>query len=193
MSSPIGTRSAAVRAPVRSTAVDAVRAAAAVRELMLAVGLDPDLPVLLRTPDRVAETFAELLAGAGEDAGEPLDGGAPNTGGPVVITLRALSFRSLCPHHLLPYAGRIDIRYLPGERIIGIGSFARTIGILASRPQLQEDLTRELADLVLERAGAIHVEVSVSARHPCMADRGPRESSSVLETSAVAARGEASP
>lgn len=173
--------------PIESP-VDLIRAEFAVRELMLALSLDPDDDMLRDTPARVAATFGELCAGLGADAGLPLEGGDRHLGGDISITLNELTFRSMCPHHLLPYSGRIEINYVPGARLIGIGSFVRTIDILSARPQLQESLAKDLADMIVDRAQAVSARVSIVARHPCVADRGPREENVMLETIVVAAK-----
>ncbi|GAA3755140.1 GTP cyclohydrolase I FolE [Microbacterium kribbense] len=158
----------------------------AVRMLLRASGVDPDDPVLARTPQRVAATFAELFAGVHEDETAPLRHGDAVPRGTQVVALNDFEFRSICAHHLLPFSGTVSIAYSPVERIVGIGSIIRTLEILSTRPQLQEHLTQQFADAIVAGAGASGALVAMEARHSCIADRGPREAASRLRTIAAA-------
>jgi GTP cyclohydrolase I len=153
---------------------DAVREA--VRDLLLALGEDPDRPELAETPRRVAESFAELLSGSAVDASEllhPLPGDGIADGEAVVVS--RLAFRSLCEHHLLPFRGTAHIVYAPSESVAGFGSLARVLEVLAARLQVQERLTSQLADAVESGLGARGVVVVVEATHGCLTDRGARQ------------------
>lgn len=150
---------------------DAVRQA--VRALLLAVGEDPDRPELAETPRRVAESFAELLAGSAVEVSgllQPLPGENIADGEAVVVS--RLSFRSMCEHHLLPFRGTAHIVYAPSDQVAGFGSFARVLDVLASRLQVQERLTGQLADAVESGLDARGVVVVVEASHGCLSDRG---------------------
>ncbi len=165
---------------------DAVRKA--VRDLLLAVGEDPDRPELVETPRRVAESFAELLAGYPIDAArllQPLPGDGIADGEAVVVS--HLAFRSMCEHHLLPFRGTAHVIYAPGESVAGFGSFARALEALAARLQVQERLTSQLADAVESGLDASGVVVVIEASHGCLTDRGARQTDARAVT--MASRG----
>lgn len=155
-------------------------ALAAVRDLLRAFGIDPDEPRFADTPRRVAQAYEEFFAGVGLDERAPLRRGDAVPAGVDIVTLRGLEFRSTCAHHLLPFAGVVDVVYVPRERLVGIGSIVRTLEIISTRPQLQEHLAQELADAVHDGAQAHGALVRISARHSCIADRGPREAASTV-------------
>jgi GTP cyclohydrolase I len=165
--------------------VDADAVERAVETLLSAAGIDPRPDMMADTPKRVAATFVELFAGVGLDERTPLGRGDRVPRGVDVVCLRALEFRSMCAHHLLPFSGSVSVAYAPVERLVGIGSIVRTLEILSARPQLQECLAQELADAVRVGAGAAGALVVVDARHSCVADRGPREADSTFVTIAV--------
>lgn len=170
-------------------AVDRERVEAAVRELLAAIGDDPEREGLLDTPRRVATAYAEYFAGVGAD---PVDELADTLGldgetGELVL-LRDIEFRSMCEHHLLPFTGVAHIAYLPGERIVGLGRIPAVVDVVASRPQIQERLTDEVADALeagLEPRGVL---VVVEAAHGCVAARGARQAKSTTVT--MASRGQ---
>ncbi|MEV1129240.1 GTP cyclohydrolase I [Agromyces sp. NPDC049794] len=150
---------------------DAVRQA--VRDLLLAVGEDPDRPELAETPRRVTESFAELLSGSEVDASgllQALPGEGIADGEAVVVS--RLSFRSMCEHHLLPFRGMVHLVYAPSEQVAGFGSFARVLDVLAARLQVQERLTGQFADAVESGLDARGVVVVIEASHGCLSDRG---------------------
>jgi GTP cyclohydrolase I len=166
-------------------AIDQGRIEAAVVELLHAIGEDPDRPGLTSTPQRIAASYAELFAGLDEDPLEHLADAAEFTGDDAVgelVLVRDIAFRSTCEHHLLPFTA-----YVPGERIVGLGKLARVVETLSSRPQLQERLGDQIAD-VLERGLAPRgVLVVLDARHGCVTARGTRQTESTTVT--VASRG----
>jgi GTP cyclohydrolase I len=168
--------------------VDLARAAAAVAELLRAVGEDPDRPGLERTPERVAAATAELLAGTGTDPAALLRKEAAlahDPEGPVV--LRGIPFRSTCEHHLLPFAGTATIVYLPADRVAGLGTLVRVVEAAAARLQLQERLTEDIAEAVQAGLGAQGVLVVTEATQACVWARGTRARGVVA--GALAARG----
>ncbi|MFT4234489.1 MAG: GTP cyclohydrolase I [Microbacterium sp.] len=167
--------------------VDRERVAALTRELLIAIGDDPDRPGLAQTPQRVADTAADFYGGIGQDAASVLantvDAGA--TTGPVV--LRDVRFRSVCEHHLLPFTGRAHLAYLPGEKVVGLGALPRLVELLASRPQVQERLGEQIADALFDALDARGVLVVLDAVHQCVTTRGERQPDA--STLTVAARG----
>ena len=176
-------------------AVDRDRVAAAVRDILAAIGEDPDRPGLKATPQRVADAYAEFFAGVGEDAAAPLAhtisvsrGPAPDTLPSGAVLLRDIRFRSVCEHHLLPFAGRAHIAYLPGEQVVGLGALPRVVEVLASRPQVQERLGEQIASAIDGALDARGVLVVLDASHQCVTMRGARQADSSTVT--VAARGE---
>lgn len=175
-------------------AVDRERVAALTRELLEAIGEDPDRPGLRQTPQRVADLYAEYFAGVGTDAAEPLAhtisvtrGPAPETLSSGAVLLRGIRFRSVCEHHLLPFAGFAHIAYLPGEQVVGLGSLVRVVEALAARPQVQERLGEQVADTIAENLDTHGVLVVLDAEHDCVRMRGGRQPEASTVT--IAARG----
>ena len=178
-------------------AVDRERVAALVRELLAAIGEDPDRPGLRLTPERVADAYGEFFAGVGTDAGAPLAhtisvtrGPAPETTPSGAVMLRDIHFRSVCEHHLLPFRGHAHIAYLPGEQVVGLGALPKVVDILASRPQVQERLGEQIADTIAEALDTRGVLVVLDATHECVTMRGGRQPDASTVT--IAARGELS-
>ncbi len=176
-------------------AVDRDRVAAAVRDILAAIGEDPDRPGLKATPQRVADTYAEFFAGVGEDAAAPLAhtisvsrGPAPDTLPSGAVLLRGVRFRSVCEHHLLPFTGHAHVAYLPGEQVVGLGALPKVIDTLAARPQVQERLGEQVADTLAGSLDARGVLVVLDAVHQCVTTRGGRQSEA--STLTIAARGE---
>ncbi|MFN3948446.1 GTP cyclohydrolase I [Microbacterium sp.] len=175
-------------------AVDRERVAALVRELLEAIGEDPDRPGLRQTPARVADSWAEFFSGVNQDAGAPLQhtisvsrGPAPDTLPSGAVMLRDIAFRSMCEHHLLPFHGRAHVAYLPGEEVVGLGALPRVIDILAARPQVQERLGEQVADEIASALDARGVLVVLDATHECVTMRGGRQLDASTVT--IAARG----
>ena len=165
---------------------DALRAAAAVRELLAAVGEDPDRDGLLDTPDRVARSFAELLSGYREDPGRHLERQFTINHREMVI-VRDISFSSMCEHHLLPFMGKAHVAYVPGDNgaVCGLSKIARLVDGYANRLQVQERLTGQIADDMMARLGAAGTLVVLEAEHLCMTIRGAMKPGSTTTTSAV--------
>ena len=169
--------------------MDTERIERAVTELLLAIGEDPSRPGLERTPARVAEAYQEFFGGLSEDPLTHLaDAIAVGDGGPgEAIVLRDIAFRSMCEHHLLPFLGVAHLAYLPNEKIVGLGRLPRVVTAIASRPQLQERLTEEIADALEQGLDARGVLVVLDAVHGCVTARGARQSASSTVT--LASRG----
>src|SRR2546429_1567419 len=164
--------------------VDQERIRAAVREILLAVGEDPDREGLRETPDRIARMYTEIFAGLRKDAGEPLRKTFTEKYDEMVL-VRDISFESFCEHHLLPFYGKAHVAYLPNGKIVGLSKLARVVEILSRRPQVQERMTEHLADLLLKHLDARGVGVILEATHTCMTIRGIRKPGSVCTTSAM--------
>jgi GTP cyclohydrolase I len=165
-------------------AMDHDRLRAAVREILLAVGEDPDREGLRDTPDRVARMYTELFSGLSLDPAEPLRKTFTEKYDEIVV-VRDIEFTSLCEHHLLPFIGKAHIAYLPNGKIVGLSKLPRVVEILSRRPQVQERMTQAIADLLVEQLDARGVAVILEASHTCMTVRGVRKAGSICTTSAV--------
>jgi len=164
--------------------VDHERIARAVREILIAVGEDPDREGLLETPARVARMYAEMFSGLHADAGIHLKKVFTETYDEVVL-IRDISFCSMCEHHLLPFSGMAHIGYMPDGKVVGLSKLARVVETVARRPQVQERLTEEIANLVESELGAKGVAVVVEASHSCMTIRGVKKPGSLCVTSSM--------
>jgi GTP cyclohydrolase I len=173
--------------------VDRDRIAAAVREILAAIGEDVTREGLRETPSRVADAMAEMFSGVGEDATNGLrDAGSTAdvvSSDPVIV--RDLTFRSMCEHHLLPFHGVAHVAYEPTDTVVGLGRIARVLDTIASRPQVQERIGIEVCDALTAGAGAAGVLVVLDARHDCVSARGARQTAasavSVSATGTLAA------
>ena len=168
----------------RGGPVDHPRIERAVREILLAVGEDPDREGLLQTPARVARMYAELFSGLHQDPRVHLQTAFTEKYDEVVL-VRDIAFHSVCEHHLLPFIGKAHIGYIPDGRVLGLSKLGRIVEVVARRPQVQERLTETVADLLVEELGAKGVAVVVEAVHTCMTIRGIRKPGSECVTSAM--------
>jgi GTP cyclohydrolase I len=171
---------------VVTTPVDLPRIEKAVREILIAIGEDPERDGLLKTPERVARAYAELTSGMREDAKEVLST-AFDLGHEELILVRDIEVHSLCEHHMLPFHGVAHIGYIPGEsgRITGLSKLARVVDVYARRLQVQERLTTQIADALSEVLQPRGVLVVIDAEHMCMSVRGVRKPGARTLTSAV--------
>ncbi len=161
--------------------VDQKRVAAAVAELLAAIGEDLGREGLANTPQKVAESYAELFKGVGIDAATALDETYPAENSAVVV-MTGIDAISMCEHHLLPFTAKVDIAYLPGARIVGLGRLPKLVDLLASRPQIQERLTAQIADAIETSLAAKAVLVRVQAKHDCVAVRSLRQQDAKIVT-----------
>jgi GTP cyclohydrolase IA len=158
------------------------RAAAAVRDLLIAMGEDPEREGLRETPERVARAIEELTAGLRGDPAEPLQTLFREDYRGLVM-VRDIDLTSICEHHLLPFYGHAHIAYQPGGgRVTGLSKLARVVDVLAHRPQMQERLTEQLADTIMGELGAEGVAVVVECAHLCLAVRGVRKRGALTVT-----------
>jgi len=169
--------------------VDTGRIEAAVAEILAAIGEDPARPGLLSTPARVAEAYGHFFAGIGENPLDHLADSVDLAAGELseLVLLRDIDFRSMCEHHLLPFTGVAHVAYVPGRRVVGLGRLPHVVETLASRPQLQERLTEEIADALVAGLQPQGVLVVLDAVHGCVSARGSRQARSSTVT--MASRG----
>ncbi|HAY78663.1 MAG TPA: GTP cyclohydrolase I FolE [Planctomycetaceae bacterium] len=170
--------------PDSSSAVDLPRIERAVREILAAVGEDPDREGLLETPARVSRMYAELFGGLHSDPRQHLKKFFTEKYDEVVL-VRDISFCSMCEHHLLPFTGKAHIGYLPDGKVIGLSKLARVVEVVSRRPQVQERMTDDVADMLMDELGARGVAVIIEASHSCMTIRGIRKPGSLCVTSAM--------
>ncbi len=156
----------------------------ATREMLRAIGEDPDREGLRETPRRIAAMYQELFDGLNQDPVAVLSVGFEE-GHDEMVILRQIPFYSICEHHFLPFHGEAHVGYVPNGRIVGLSKIARALEIFARRPQLQERLTTQLASCIEEVLDARGVGVVIEAEHTCMTARGIRKPGSEMVTSAM--------
>jgi GTP cyclohydrolase I len=181
---PSTSRTASESNDRRPFTVDLERIARAVREILVAVGEDPDRDGLRETPARVARMYAELFRGLHQDPRIHLRKCFTEKYDEIVL-VKDIDFESICEHHLMPFMGQAHIAYLPKGRIVGLSKLARVVEVLAHRPQVQERMTEEIADLLMEELDARGVGVVLEAAHTCMTVRGIHKPNSLCTTSAM--------
>ncbi|MBP3884969.1 MAG: GTP cyclohydrolase I FolE [Olsenella sp.] len=166
--------------------LDRQRVEAAVRELLLAIGEDPDREGLRGTPDRVARACEEIFGGMQEDPGVHLRKQFHEDDNEEMVIVKDIPFSSMCEHHLLPFVGHAHVCYIPRRgRITGLSKIARCVCGYAKRPQLQERLTAQIADAMMRELEPLGVLVVLEAEHTCMTMRGIRSAGATTVTSAV--------
>lgn len=174
------------QAAVGNVNIDQDRIRAAVRELLAGIGEDPDRDGLLETPDRVARACLEVFGGLHEDPGSHLLKQFREGENEEMIIVKDIPFSSMCEHHLLPFTGKAHVAYIPRKgRITGLSKVARCVEGFAHRPQVQERLTSQIAEALVEALQPLGALVVIEAEHSCMTLRGVRKPGSVTVTSAV--------
>jgi len=165
--------------------MDTKKIQAAVRDILAAIGEDPDREGLRETPQRVADMYEEIFSGIDEDPKDYVKTFIEYHTEDLVI-VRDIPLHSICEHHLVPFTGKAHIAYIPRDgRIIGLSKLARVVSCFARRPQLQERLTGQVADFLFEQLEPIGVAVVMEAEHLCMTMRGAKAAGAVTETSAL--------
>ncbi|MBQ9945113.1 MAG: GTP cyclohydrolase I FolE [Clostridia bacterium] len=165
--------------------MDRERIKNAVREILIAIGEDPDREGLLETPDRVARMYEEVFRGLEEDPEQHLKIFTEEKNEEMVV-VRDIPLYSMCEHHILPFVGKAHIAYIPGNgKVIGLSKLARIVDNFARRPQIQEKLTSQIADFLMEKLEPQGVAVVIEAEHLCMTMRGARAAGSKTTTSAL--------
>jgi GTP cyclohydrolase I len=171
-------------ATLRPAKVDIPRIERAVREILLAVGEDPDREGLLKTPNRVARAYGELFAGLQDNPRRHLKTVFREQYDEVVL-LRDIEFNSMCEHHLLPFTGHAHLAYLPAGKVVGLSKLARLVEGFARRPQVQERLTTQIADALMEELNPVGAVCVIEATHTCMTIRGAAKPGAMMVTSAL--------
>lgn len=168
------------------SSIDVDRIERAVREILLSIGEDPDRDGLVRTPRRIAKMYEEIFSGLAEDPSHHLNVTFEAEHDEMVM-VRDIPLHSMCEHHLVPFAGRAHVAYIPGDdgRITGLSKIARLVDGFAKRPQVQERLTTQIADALVEVLKPSGVLVLIEAEHFCMSMRGVKKPGSLTITSAV--------
>lgn len=165
--------------------MDSKKIQAGVKLILEGIGEDPNRPGLKKTPERIVEMYKEIFSGldaSPEDLLQPMEGEKHDE----MVLLKDISFYSVCEHHMLPFAGKAHIAYIPeGGRIVGISSLARALDVFAKRPQVQERLTAQLADMLMKRLRPKGCMVIVDAEHLCISMRGIKKAGARTVTSAV--------
>ena len=169
---------------VNKNEIDLPRIEKAVREILLAIGEDPDRPSLCDTPARVARMYAELFSGLHSNPARHLEKAFEEQYDELVL-VRDISFDSTCEHHLLPFMGVAHIGYVPRGKVAGLSKLARVVEEISRKPQVQERMTHQIADLLADELNAKGVVVVLEATHTCMTIRGIRKPGSLTVTSAV--------
>lgn len=168
----------------QQTSIDAARIKAAVNELLLAIGENPAREGLLETPRRISEMYEEIFGGLSIDPAEYLNVGFEVAHDEMVI-LREIPFYSMCEHHFLPFHGQAHVGYVPDGRVVGISKLARVVEAFARRPQIQEQLTSQVAETIMAALNPDGVAVVIEAEHLCMTMRGVKKPGSRMVTSAM--------
>ncbi|HET7738267.1 MAG TPA: GTP cyclohydrolase I FolE [Tepidiformaceae bacterium] len=168
----------------QDTSINLDRVKTAVNELLLAIGEDPAREGLLDTPRRISEMYAEIFGGLTIDPAEYLKVGFEVAHDEMVI-LREIPFYSMCEHHFLPFHGQAHVGYVPDGRVVGISKLARVVEGFARRPQIQEQLTSQIAETIMDVLNPDGVAVVIEAEHLCMTMRGVKKPGSRMVTSAM--------
>lgn len=164
--------------------MDIERIEKAVKEILIAIGEDPEREGLIETPARVARMYEEVFGGLSEDPKKHIK--TFNTGNDEMVVVRDIPLYSMCEHHLLPFVGKAHIAYIPGDgTVIGLSKLARIVNCFAKRPQLQERLTADIADFLEQNLNPLGVAVVIEAEHLCMTMRGVKASGAETCTSAL--------
>jgi GTP cyclohydrolase IA len=183
-SRPVSCADDADDAPPSAGPVDHARIERAVREILIAVGENPDREGLLETPARVARMYAEVFSGLHANPSAHLQKSFTQKHEEMVL-VKDIEFSSTCEHHLLPFVGKAHLAYLPNGRVVGLSKLARVVETVARRPQVQERITEELADLIERELKPKGVAVVIEAAHMCMSVRGVRKPGAMTITSAM--------
>ena len=165
--------------------IDRGRIEKAVREIIEALGENPDREGLVETPERVAAFYAEVFDGLHRDPGDVVDAFFGEEHYQEIVMVREIPFYSMCEHHFVPFHGQAHVAYIPKGRVTGLSKLARLVEGFARRPQMQERLTAQVADALNERLQPLGVMVVVEAEHLCMSMRGVKKPGATTVTSAV--------
>lgn len=165
--------------------IDTARIEKAMREIIEALGDDPQREGLAKTPERVAKFYSEVFGGIHSDPGELIDAFFGDEHYQEIVMVREIPFYSMCEHHFAPFHGQAHVAYLPDGRVTGLSKLARLVEGFARRPQMQERLTAQIADCLNDRLEPLGVLVVIEAEHMCMSMRGVKKPGALTVTSAV--------
>ena len=165
--------------------MDKAKIEKAIREILIAIGEDPERKDLKETPQRVAQMYEEIFSGIKQDPQKELEVILDQKHEEIIL-LKAIPLYSFCEHHLIPFLGRAHIAYIPkGGRVTGLSKLARVVDILSKRPQVQERLTTQIAEIIMMKLKPRGVMVVIEAEHLCMSMRGVKKPGAITVTSAV--------
>lgn len=170
---------------LQDSGIDTESIRASVKDMLVAFGEDPERQGLLRTPERVAKMYHELLAGYRVDPIALVNDAIFDVAYDEMVVVRDIEFYSLCEHHMLPFVGRAHVAYIPSNRVIGLSKIPRVVDLFARRLQVQERMTRQIADLLYELLHPRGVAVVVEALHLCSMIRGVKKHDSRMTTSTM--------
>jgi len=165
--------------------IDIAKIASAVQRILLAIGENPEREGLKRTPERIARMYAELLSGYQMDPVKVVNDALFDVKYDEMVLVRDIEFYSLCEHHMLPFMGRVHVAYIPDGKVLGLSKIPRIVDLYARRLQVQERMTRQIADFVRDLLHPQGVAVVVEALHLCMSMRGVQKHNARLTTSAM--------
>ena len=171
--------------PAPSGAIDTDAIEAAVHQILIAIGEDPTREGLVGTPERVGRMFAEIFEGIHRDPADEIDAFFGDEHYQEIVMVRDIPFQTFCEHHMLPFLGKAHVAYIPKGRVTGLSKLARLLEGYCRRLQMQERLTSQVADALMDRLDAMGVLVVLEAEHLCMTMRGVKKPGSVTVTSAV--------
>ena len=154
-----------------------------IREMLVQIGEDPQREGLLETPERVAKSWREITGGYGEDPGALVRGALFEAEGKEMILVNDIDFFSVCEHHMLPFFGKAHVAYIPNDKIVGLSKMARVVEAYARRLQVQERMTAQIADCLMDNLKPLGVAVVLHAQHLCMMMRGIQKQNSYAVTS----------
>lgn len=165
--------------------IDKEKIKKAIEMIIEAIGEDKNREGLRETPERIADMYEEIFKGLYENPREHLKNGFVEEKHHEMVILRNISFFSMCEHHFLPFFGKAHVGYIPSKKLVGISKIARVVDIVSRKPQLQERMTSEIADIIYEEVQPLGVGVVIEAEHLCMVMRGVKKMGSLIVTSAI--------
>ena len=171
--------------PVITRSIDLKRIEDAARQILVGIGEDPEREGLLKTPQRVAKSYAELMDGYSENPEKLINGALFGVDYDQMVVVNDIEFYSMCEHHMLPFFGHAHVAYLPNGKVIGLSKIPRIVDMFAHRLQVQERMTHQIAELINDQIHPQGVAVVIEAQHMCMTMRGVKKQEATMTTSAM--------